>query len=86
MLHTTGGSFIGMHFIWWFFWFAFIGIAFTSFTPIPRSQLRSGERALDILRRRYAAGQVSTEDYERRRITLERDEPNTDSTRPTHQH
>jgi uncharacterized membrane protein len=44
-------------------------------TPVPKDQLRSGERALDILRRRYAAGEMSTEEYEQRKAVLERDEP-----------
>ena len=75
MFHGTGWWFFGMHFLWWFFWIALIVIAFSTVTPVPKSQMKSGERALDILRRRYAAGQVTTEDYERRKAILERDEP-----------
>ena len=74
MLHATGWSFIGMHLFWWIFWLGLIVIAFGTMTPVPKSQLRSGERALDILRRRYAAGQLSTEEYEQRKMILERDE------------
>lgn len=70
MLHDTTWSFLGMHFIWWFVWIVLISMAFTSFTPVAKSQLKSGERALDILRRRYAAGQITTEEYERRRNVL----------------
>ena len=84
MLHATGWSFVGMHLFWWLFWFALITTAFTTITPVPKSQLRSGERALDILRRRYAAGQVTTDEYERRKTVLERDEPITPSA--THAH
>ena len=75
-------TFVGMHFLWWFVWIAIIVGAFTTYTPIPKNQLRSGERALDILRRRYAAGQFSSEEYERRRIVLERDEPTGPALRP----
>lgn len=75
MLHASGWSFIGMHVFWWLFWFALITMASTAFTPIARSRLKSGELALDILRRRYAAGEVTGEEYERRKATLERDEP-----------
>ena len=60
--------------------------AFTTYTPIPKAHLRTGERALDILRRRYAAGQVSTEEYERRKVVLERDEPDGVPTASSHQH
>lgn len=89
MLHATGWAFFGMHIFWWGFWILLIGTAFTTVTPVPRNQLRSGERALDILRRRYAAGQVTTEEYERRKAVLERDEPAripTVSSARTHQH
>lgn len=75
MWHTMDSSFIGMHLIWWLFWIAIFAMAFTTLTPVPKSQLKSGERALDILRGRYAAGQVSSEDYEIRKAVLERDEP-----------
>lgn len=75
MLHATGWSFIGMHFFWWVFWIVLIMTAFATVTPVPKSQMKYGERALDILRRRYATGKISTEDYEQRRAVLERDEP-----------
>ena len=89
MLHATGWWFFGMHFLWWAFWILLIGALFSTVTPVPKNQLRSGERALDILRRRYAAGQVSTEEYERRKAVLERDEPHgvpTVSSARAHQH
>lgn len=86
MFHGDGWSFVGMHLIWWLVWIVIISSAFTIFTPVPKNQLRSGERALDILRRRYAAGQVSTEEYEQRKAVLERDDPKSDSTMTAHQH
>ena len=75
MLRETGWWFFGMHLFWWLFWVGLIVAAFSTVTPVPRSQAKSGPRALDILRRRYAAGQVTTEEYERRKAVLERDEP-----------
>lgn len=75
MPHATGWWFFGMHFFWWLFWIVLFIALFRMFTPVPKDQLRSGERALDILRRRYAAGEVSTDEYERRKAVLERDEP-----------
>ncbi len=79
MEHATGWSFIGMHLFWWLFWIVLISMAFATVTPVPKNQLKSGLRALDILRRRYAAGQVSTEEYERRKAVLDRDEPSEDT-------
>lgn len=76
MLHETAWWFFGMHLFWWLFWIALIVTAVATVTPVPKNQMKSGVRALDILRRRYAAGQVSTEEYERRKAVLERDEPN----------
>ena len=86
MLHSTAWSFFGMHFIWWLFWIALVGTAFATVTPVPKNQMKSGERARDILRRRYAAGQVSTEEYERRKTVLDRDEPTSVLSAPVHQH
>ena len=88
MFQETGGHFIGMHFgmhfFWWLFWLFLIVIAFATVTPVPRHLTRSGERALDILRRRYAAGQVTTEEYEQRKAILERDDPSTGQTKHAH--
>ena len=70
-MYGAGWSFFGMHFIWWAFWILLIVTAFTTVTPVPKSQLKSGERALDVLRRRLAAGHVSIEEYERRKAVLE---------------
>lgn len=75
MLHGADWSFFGMHFIWWFLWMAILIGVFTTYTPIPRSHLRTGEGALDILQRRYAAGQVPDDEYARRKAVLQRDEP-----------
>jgi len=68
-------SFIGMHLFWWLFWLVLFVLLFATVTPVPKKDLKTRERALDILRRRYAAGQLSTEEYERRKAVLERDEP-----------
>lgn len=40
--------------------------------PTERRGAAGGETPLDILRRRYAAGEIAQEDYERMRQTLER--------------
>lgn len=56
MLHETAWWFFGMHLFWWLFWIALIVTAVATVTPVPKNQMKSGVRALDILRRRYAAG------------------------------
>ncbi len=67
--------FWGMHWGWWIFWIVVI-IALvwllsqrrTGAPPPPRK-----ESPLELLQRRYAAGEISTEEYEDRRARLERD-------------
>jgi len=67
--------FWGMHWGWWIFWIVVI-IALvwllsqrrTGAPPPPRK-----ESPLELLQRRYAAGEISTEAYEDRRARLERD-------------
>lgn len=73
-MHAVGGWwFMGMHLFWWLFWVAII-IGFVSmFTPVPRQQAAQRDAPLDVLQRRYAAGDISTEEYEQRRAVLVRD-------------
>ena len=43
------------------------------FTPVPKQQAKQRGTALDVLQRRYATGEISTEEYEERRAVLTRD-------------
>ena len=67
----VGWNFWGMHFFWWFFWVAIVVMLFTPITPISVSRRR--DTPLEILQRRYAAGEISMQEYEERKATLERD-------------
>ncbi len=68
----------GMHWGWWIFWILLIIILVTLFRknrttpPGPPPESRK-ESPLEILKRRYAAGEISTEEYEERKAHLERD-------------
>lgn len=71
-----GGMFVGMHWLWWFFWaFALfiIGWAFVRSsadrTEAHRDVLQK-EAAEDMLRRRFAAGEIDEEEYARRMKVL----------------
>jgi putative membrane protein len=78
-----GWGFGGMHFFWWFFWILAIAMFFTFAVPVPRrrySQLR--ETPLDLLRRRYAAGELTTAEYDERLERLDAARPGQDSRRP----
>ena len=63
----------GMSFLWWIFWLALIAVFFALATPVRRSQARLYDDPLSILRRRYAAGQLTTEEYEDHKARLEKD-------------
>ena len=70
-MHYVGESFWGMHFFWWFFWVVMLVMLFTPITPISVGRRRN--TPLEILQRRYAAGDISKQEYEERKATLERD-------------
>jgi putative membrane protein len=71
MMHFDGWGFFGMHVFWWLFWIVLILAFFSLLTPVPRHRAR--ETPLQILQRRYAAGELSTQEYEERKARLERD-------------
>lgn len=60
-----------MHFFWWMFWIAAIVLLFSPIASISPGRRR--QTPLEILQRRYAAGEVSTEEYDERKAKLERD-------------
>jgi putative membrane protein len=58
----------GMNFIWWVFW---VVLAITLlFTGWPRSRMTSGDRAIEMLRTRYAAGEIDEAEYRARLAVL----------------
>jgi len=74
-MHYGEWGFWGMHVFWWLFWIAVIVALFAAFTPVSRRRRR--ETPLELLKRRYAAGEISTEEYEERKAKLEHEhEPN----------
>ena len=73
-MHLVDWWFLGMHGMWWLFWLLVI-IGFAAlFTPVPRQDARRPETPLGTLARRYAAGEISTDEYEERRNLLARDQ------------
>ena len=67
-MHYGEWGFWGMHIFWWLFWVAVIVVLFLPITPVSRGRRR--ETPLEVLQRRYAAGEVSTEEYEERKAKL----------------
>ncbi|MHB0926319.1 MAG: SHOCT domain-containing protein [Gallionellaceae bacterium] len=67
-MHYGEWGFWGMHVFWWLFWIVVILALFSPLMPVSRRRRR--ETPLEVLQRRYAAGEVSTEEYEERKAKL----------------
>ena len=64
---------MGMHAIWWVFW---VGLAISLVLWGGGNSARRGkprESPHEELRRRLASGEVSTDEYEKRKMLLDRD-------------
>lgn len=68
----SDGQLWGMHVLWWILWIFLIGLLFILLSPALRSRTR--ETPLRILQRRFAAGEISTEEYEERKRRLNTDD------------
>lgn len=63
----------GWHWIWWVFWIALSVAAIYAIVRFIGDRDRSPEEhetALDVLEKRYARGEISTEEYEERKQHL----------------
>jgi len=66
----------GMHAYWWIFWVVLWVLFFSSMMPVRRSTWASYQEMqtpLQLLQRRYAAGEITTQEYEERHARLLRD-------------
>lgn len=73
-MYWYNSQFFGMHFFWWMFWIAIMIALFSWAPPVPRRTARLyREGPLGILQRRYAAGELTTEEYEERKARIVRD-------------
>jgi len=70
-----GGFFVGgMHGLWWVFWVVLIAVIVLLAWGRPGGQRRHPrETPHDVLRRRLASGEITTEEYEKRKALLDRD-------------
>ena len=74
-MYYDGGYFMGgMHWIWWLFWLALIGVIVFYGWGRPDERRRGpGESPHEALKRRLANGDISAEEYEQRKALLDRD-------------
>lgn len=72
MQHMYDGyHFGGMHLIWWFIWMVFLFWIFATPYDIP-GQRKMKDYPLNILRKRFAAGQITRENYLEHKALLEK--------------
>ena len=69
-MYHDGYQFWGMHFIWWIIWLVLIFWIFATPYNIP-GQRKKKDSAIDILRKRFASGEITKEQYEEHKKTLE---------------
>ena len=72
MWHMEHGHYWGMHWMWWILWIIVLIWIFATPWDIP-GQKKKKTSPLDILQKRYAAGEINTQEYEERKKVIERD-------------
>ena len=66
-----GYHFWGMHLIWWFVWLGFLFWIFATPYNIPYQRMPK-DSPLDILKKRFASGEIKTEEYQEKKKILEK--------------
>ena len=62
----------GMHWVWWFIWVIMLFWIFALPYNIP-GQRNKRESPLDILQKRFALGEITTDEYNEKKKILEDD-------------
>jgi putative membrane protein len=70
MIMMYNGGFWGMHPLWWVLWIVIIFWIFATPYDIP-GQRRRKDSPLDILKKRFAAGEITAEEYQEKKKILE---------------
>lgn len=74
MYDNNGMSMGGWHWLWWLFWFVVVGgLLFYGWRRPQKQSHRPNETPHQILQRRLANGEMTTEDYEKCKELLDRD-------------
>ena len=69
-MYNTDFHFWGMNLIWWFLWIVLLFWIFATPYNIPGQRMRK-DSPLDILKKRYASGEINSAEYEEMKKTLE---------------
>ena len=62
--------FVGMHLIWWFVWIIFLFWIFAMPYNIPGQRFKR-ESPLELLKRRFASGQINEQEYKQKKSILD---------------
>ena len=71
-MNHSYGDFWGMHWIWWILWIIFIIWVFATPWNIP-GQRGKKDTLLDILKKRFANGEITKEEFEEMKEILKKD-------------
>lgn len=63
-------QFYGMHLVWWCIWLVLLFWMFVTPYKIPGQRFRP-DTAMDVLKKRYARGEINTEEYYGKKKILE---------------
>lgn len=70
-MHVGSWWFLGMHVFWWIFWAALLIWAYRwVISALKRQDSPKRETPLELLQRRYAAGEMSTQEFEESKARL----------------
>lgn len=70
MMNYDNYHFVGMHLIWWFVWIVLLFWIFAIPYSIPGQKAKK-DSPLDVLKKRFASGQINSEEYQEIKKTLE---------------
>ena len=69
---TYTNYFVGMHYVWWILWVMMLIWIFAIPRSIPGQRFKA-DSPLDVLRKRFASGAITTEEYQAKKKILEAD-------------
>ena len=72
IMHFYDGHFGGMHLIWWIIWIILLAWIFFIPADIPYQKTKK-DSPLDILKNRFAKGEISKEEFEESKKILKSD-------------
>lgn len=69
-MYYDGYHFAGMHLVWWFVWVTLFFWIYATPYNIPGQRMKK-DSPLDILRKRFANGEIKTDEYHEKKKILE---------------